>query len=134
MPGTITVGGSTFNFISLRGEPEPVGLEVQEVSRPGQNGHAYWEVGKRGRPFEMEGYADYTSASAAATSFDAMKGKQGQVASSLLDDRGRTYFDVAVLSVEKVGIRPLAGSVGGLVPAGTGFALLIVRFRLQSTK
>src|SRR4051812_22950846 len=131
---TIVVGGATFNFITLRGEPEVVGVERQEVSRPGVNGHAYWEEGKRGRTFVMEGYLDYTTLVAAAIGFDAMKAKQGQIASSVSDDRDRPYNNVAILAVEKVAIRPIAGNIGGKISTGNAQALLIVPVHMQSTR
>lgn len=131
---TLIVDGATFAFITLRGEPEGVGLELQEVTRPGENGHAYWEMGKRGQVFVMEGMLDYTTLVAAAIGFDSMKAKQGKMVTTLTDDRNRPYNNVALLGVEKVSIRPIGANVGGVGPAGTSFALLVVRFHLQSTK
>jgi len=130
---SIQVDGATFSFISLRGEPEPVGMEVEVVTRPGVNGHAYWEDAKRGRPFDMEGYVDKGSFSDAASAFELMKAKQGKVG-TVTDDRGRIFLNVAILGVERVSIRPVAGSVGGLLSAGSAAALLVVRFRMLSSK
>lgn len=130
---TITIDGTTFTFFTLRGEPEPVGLEVEPISRPGVHGHAYWEDAKRGRPFEMEGYADYASFTDATASFNSMKSKQGKIG-TVVDDRARIFLYVAVLSVERVSIRPVSGVVGGLLASGAAKALLIVRFVMQSTK
>ena len=133
MPSSITVDSTSFNFISLRGEPEPVGLEVFDVSRPGENGHAYWEDAKRGRTFQMEGVVDQPSFTDAATAFDSMLSKQGKLA-TVVDDRGRIFLNVMLLAVERIGIRPVSGGVGGLLPDGTAAALLLVRFVMQSTR
>ena len=130
---SVTLDGSVFNFIALRGEPEPMGVELEEVTRPGESGHAFWEDGLRGRPFEMEGLADHATLSAAATSFNQMKAKQGRSA-SLVDDRGTNYSNLVCLGVEKVSIRRIGGSVGGLQPPGAALALLVVRFRFQTAR
>jgi hypothetical protein len=132
MAASITVSGSTFQFITLRGEAEPLGMILEDVTRPGENGHAYWEMGKRGRVFEMEGKADYTTLSAAATSFDSLKSKQGKLA-TVVDDRGKSWSNVMLLDVEKAGLRPLISAAGGL-QSGAGRALLVVRLRLQVTR
>src|SRR5688572_1753878 len=124
MASSISVDGSTFNFIVLRGEPEPVGLELEVVSRPGVNGHAYWEDAKRGRPFEMEGMIDFTSHALAETTFASLKAKQGKVATAVVDDRNKSWSNVVILSVEKVANRPIRGNVGGKVVDGTAVALL----------
>jgi len=130
---SISSDSQTFNFITLKGEMEPLGMVVEDVTRPGVNGHAYREDARRGDVFEMVGFADYTSHTLAESSYASMKARQGKLA-TVTDDRNTIAQNVMILSVEKVANRPIRGNIGGLTVAGSALALLVVRFRLQRTK
>jgi hypothetical protein len=133
MPGgSITCNGSTVNFITLKGEVQALAPVVDDVTRPGVNGHAYWEAGSRGRPFEMVGYLDCATTSSARVFYLAMAAWRGKLA-SFMDDYGLTGQNAMMLEVEKLRIVPLRSPVGGTLGGGAT-VLLIMRFLMQMTR
>jgi hypothetical protein len=63
MPASLVVNATTFNWITLRGEVEPLGMVLEDVTRPGVNGHAYRQVGQRGQAFDDASGSPTTRAS-----------------------------------------------------------------------
>lgn len=139
MPASITYEGGVANFLSLRGSPAGVGQAVEDLTRPGVNGHAYRKAGRRGAPFVMIGTADCLTAAEAklilhgVSGVDGLVGKaQGSIV-SVVDDFARTWANVVLLEVEPLEERKIAGAVGGLNGI-SGTVLLVVRFVMQMTQ
>jgi hypothetical protein len=133
MSASLIVNATTFDWISLRGEVEPLGMVLEDVTRPGVNGQAYRQVGQRGQAFEMVGVADYASLAAANTAYASLKALVGSPGSIIDDYAITSSLNIILLDVRRLGIRPVRSAVGGLL-AGSGQALLTVRMTLQRVK
>jgi hypothetical protein len=123
--------GGAFTFITLKGEIQSVAQTVDDITRPGVDGHAYRQRGKRGRIFEMIGLRDYLTHGAAAAEYVNLMALQGTLV-GVTDDRGATAAAVMVLEVERLALEPMIRTVGGLVANST--YLMMTRFLLQSTQ
>jgi hypothetical protein len=132
MPASLTVGGVVFQWISLRGEVEPLSMLLEDVSRPGVDGHAYRQEGRRGRIFQMLGTADCATLALASAAHATLKARVGNAA-AVVDDYGVMTTDLMLLDAERLRISPIAGVVGGLLGGG-GQALLRVRLVLQKMR
>lgn len=115
-------------FISLRGLVQPVMMAMEDVSRPGVDGHAYRHMALRSPPFEMLGIVDCDDFPAARSLIETLSELQGFTV-TVVDDFGTTFSNVMVLRVEPDQIRPALVAVGG-VSSGKA-ALLTIRLQLQ---
>ena len=123
--------GGAFTFITLKGEIQSVAQTVDDITRPGADGHAYRERGKRGRIFEMIGIRDYLNHAAAVAEYANLIAIQGQIV-GVTDDRGATAAAVMVLEVERLALVPMIRTVGGVVANST--YLMTTRFLMQNTQ
>lgn len=128
---TPSAGGGPFTFITLKGEIQSLAKVVDDVTRPGVDGHAYRENAKRGRIYEMVGLRDYLDNAAAVAEYADLMALQGTIV-TVIDDRGATAQNVMVLEVERLALEPMLKSVGGLVANST--YLMTMRFLMQNTK
>ncbi len=128
---SITHNGTPYEFLSLRGEVQTPGQIVEDITRPGVDGHAWRRAGLRGRPFDLVGERDVSNASAAKSDMLAMQSMRGRVV-TLYDENGSYYGEVTCLDVEKLGEKRIAGAIGGITSNAT--ILLSVRFTLQLGK
>lgn len=124
MPASI----NTIPFVTLKGQVQRAGLVVEDVTRPGVDGHAYRELARMGKPFEMIGMRDCLTFTTANAVYDALLLMQGTLV-PVTDDYGAVFTGVMLLEVEKLELRPIRTPVGG-VEAGS-LAWLVVRFLMQ---
>jgi hypothetical protein len=122
--------GGPYTFITLKGEIQSVARTVDDITRPGVDGHAYRENGKRGRIFEMFGLRDYLNHAAALAEYLNLQALQGQIV-AVTDDRGGSAAAVMVLEVERLALEPMIKTAGGLVANST--YLMTTRFLMQNT-
>lgn len=125
-------GGPSFDWITLKGEGELLGMALEDVSRPGVKGHAYREDAKRAEPFWMTGSADYASLALANLAYADLKASVGKPA-TVLDDYGVTWLNLMLLRVDCIRKIPVRNAVGGLL-GGAGQALLVARMLFQVCK
>jgi hypothetical protein len=132
MPGgSITSGANTFDFITLRGTPQSQGMIVEELPRPGVDGQAYRELGRRAEPFEMIGVRDVESDAAARHWIVALRQLQGTLV-TVTDDFAITTPNVMLLLAAPLERKPLLAAAGGLTTGAT--RLVILRFLMQLTQ
>ena len=122
-----SIGGRT--FISLQmGDIAPKGMGVEEVSRPGTDGHAFAQTGQMSPETSAISIADFTdpfSLNAELALYMALKGTLATVVS----DVGLSKSNVMVLDVQLArGHQRGSTAVGGRV---AGDYLLTCRWRLQ---
>lgn len=134
MPSSLTksqieVGSTTFDFISLRGEPSGLQERVEEITRPGVDGHAYAMVGMKAERFEMIGSRDYDDFADAKADLASMEAALPGELVTLYDDFGVEYENVMVFDVQKIELRPALTAVGG--KSTSKGALMRVRFVMQ---
>lgn len=101
----------SYEFSSLQGPDVPAyGEVVEELSRPGIDGHTFRLIGKRGSPFQLQTVATFESekdAKDAVANFSALQG------SFITLERGsQSFANVIVLSVANA-IFPLGSSTDG---------------------
>ena len=138
MPAITANDFTEFAFITLKGEPRSIGKTLEEISRPGVDGHAFRVSAKRSPPFEMIGVRDFDDSLALDNFYGEMISKiQGQLC-SYVDDFGSTNgslggdpFTVICHEVEPLPRRKIATAVGGLSTNKT--VLGAFRFVLQLT-
>jgi len=132
MPGgSIASGSSTYDFISLRGQPQSQGMMLEELARPGVDGQAYRQVARRAQPFQMIGVRDVADDSAARDLIVTLKSMQGQTV-TVTDDFGITTPEVMLLQVELLDRKPIVASAGGLTSGAT--RLVTLGFIMQLTQ
>jgi hypothetical protein len=122
-------GATWYPFITLQGQPEVLSQRAEDISRAAVTGTAVRQIGQRGDLFQMIGIVDCDSASAAQTTYSALKGLQANVLDKLLDDHGTEYEHVICWEVQKLAAQSLLAAAGGL-STSKGY-LLTVRFVLQ---
>lgn len=128
---SITNGSTTYNLITLDGEAQPLGLMLEDVTRPGVNGHGFRELARHADPFAMVGWLDVNNNAACKTTFDAMVAAYAGKIVTVVDDQAASHTNLVCLKVERVDSYRLITAVGG-VSVSKG-AMLAVRFTLQST-
>lgn len=128
---SISNSAATYAFITLRGQVQPLRLMVEDITRPGVNGHAFREMARHGDPFELTGVTDVNSLADAKTAFDAMVSAWSGRLVNVVDDLGATHANLMCLNVERVESFKLLRAVGGV--SNDKGAMLIVRVTLQST-
>ena len=114
-----SIGGNS--VISLRGQIDSgEGERLENITRAHVDGVAFRKVGKRGAPFAMTSLVDCASASAAKSTFGTYKALEGTL-TTVVDDAGNSWSNVAVLNVRRNSIRQVYTPVGGV--AGGGWLL-----------
>ena len=109
------------------------GLTVAEITRPGVDGHAFREQGKRGAAFQVITTADFADAATAEAELAIYKALQGTLV-TVVENDATSHANLCVLSVDLVAKRPVAAIAGGLVADGGGTVLLVCRWVLQPTE
>ena len=102
----------TVTFTTMRGEPAGIGDEVQDVTRPGVDGHEIRRRGKRGRLFRVRTAADFTTAANARAAILDYHKLRGDVV-TLTDAHAVDWTEVLVSEVRTMLYRQGATIVGG---------------------
>lgn len=101
------------NFVTLHGQIEPLGLQVESITRPGVDGHAFRRIGKRAEPSVLTGLLDVVDAAAVTAALAAYRATQGTIV-TVVDGRGVTTNNVVVVMVKVIETRPVGVTSGGL--------------------
>jgi hypothetical protein len=128
----ISANAGVFDFISLRGPVNRIRQTLQEITRPGVDGHAYRLTGRRGDPFEMTAIRDFDrevdgSSAALQAQIVSLQQACGTLA-TVLDDFGNSYSSVMILDVQLVDQKPATKSAGGM---GTLPDRIVASFRVR---
>ena len=102
------------SFISMEGLPDEVGEELEEITRPNTDGHAYRELGKRSDPVWLQTVKDVADEATAHTRAATYKGYAGTL-KTITWPTGRETPNCAILKVKIDRIK-----VGALGEGGTG--------------
>ncbi len=117
----------------MQGQPADLGLAVEDVKRDGVDGQAWRLLDRRAEPFELTAICDCDDFVSANKTYTDILAVQGSLV-DWIDDYGTIRFDLMLLHVERVALRPIiAGSAAGGVSTGK-LALLTLRLRLQASK
>jgi hypothetical protein len=122
-----------YPFIALHGSVQLAGMVLEDITRPGQDGRAFRQVGVRAEPFEMVGIFDRGEGT---SPYDANPLRLSQLRGKLVtvfDDHGTQFDDVVILEVAKVDEQRISTMVGGLMDTGVATTLESVRFSMIST-
>ena len=124
------IGSVQFRTIG-RFAPDPLGTTLEEISRPGADGHEYRDQGERSEPFTVTALVDVTSAANAAAMVETVKALQGTLV-TVYDDRAQQYDDVCVERVRCQGIREVKTAVGYLNATPTHDVAFEVTLRMTT--
>jgi hypothetical protein len=128
---SITDGTTSTNFITFKGQVQKLGMHLEDVTRPGVDGHAFRKESQKSATFQLEGRRDVDNNAAAGTLFATLKSTyQGKIV-TVVDDMGTTHTNLVCLDVERVDSFTLLRAVGGVSTSKGAF--LAVRFTLQAT-
>lgn len=112
----------------MTGQTNQLQAQLEEITRPGVDGTAVREVGRRADPFEVVAMVDVNDIAAADAKADALQALQGTIC-GFTDAYGVNQGNVIVIRAQRVDIKKLVAASGGLsVSKG---ALVIFRFVLQ---
>jgi hypothetical protein len=130
----ITVDATDYEFTLLvAGEVDQLGELVEEITRPGIDGHAYRQLGLRAEPFDLTALVDIeddSSTDPIQARMATYKSLQGSLC-DLEDGFGETYSNLMILGVRLLSAQALVGSVGHI--SNDPAYLLSVGFTLQAT-
>lgn len=104
-----------YPFVSMSQFPIAEKSSIEIESRPGVNGLYFWDTGKRGRPFQVQTFADVFNVESAGLLMTQYEQEIGKVVPVMFAGifMPNQYM---VIDVEPVaeGIRQVAAGVGGL--------------------
>ncbi len=97
---TPQIGAETFEI--MRGAVDVLGEAVQDITRPGVDGHGHRQMGQRAMPSVLRTMKAFTSAATAAGGLDAYKVIQGGDLVTVTYSDGQTVTNVEVLHVREI--------------------------------
>ncbi len=124
-------GPTTFTFITLGGIPTAMQERVEEITRPGVDGHAFALLGLKGEPFQLEGVRDYDDLTAAKAALASLESLLPGSLVTVYDDFERQLDYVLVLDVRPIEMRKVIKAAGG--KSTSKGAILRVVFTMQRT-
>jgi hypothetical protein len=120
-----SIGG--YSFVTKAGaDPAPPAMIVDEITRDGIDSQAYRQIAKRGQKVSWVTEADTNTPS---TLFSAYQALQGTLVTVIADDGG-SFANVMVLAVERIRVKKVLSSAGGIT--GGGY-ILTARWTMQGT-
>lgn len=128
MPGSITDGSSTVNFLTTRGRPPGPSEETQDITRPGVDGHEGRKTGVRAKAGTVQVTASASSWSDAQDAADALEALVGEIC-TFTDSGGESHPSCLLQAVRITGI----SAVGHLVGA-SGDHLVRAQLRLLDVR
>lgn len=120
-----------YQYITLIGALNPGGESLQEITRPGVDGHAWRKAGKRGPVFQLMAVKDVSTAADVTTLVDGMKGLQAADPVTIYDDQGNYMTNAKILQVDHVRTQYVATPVGGV---NVGNYLVTLRVHVQASQ
>lgn len=97
---------SSYTFDSMSGEIPIYGESVEDLSRPGLDGHTFRLNGKRGRQFQIQTLSTYSSNGEASNDIENFSSLQGSIVSLTKGDKSLAaclVLDVATSHPYKIG-------------------------------
>lgn len=119
---------TVYQFITIRQPFRELGQTVEDITRPGVDGHAFRLQGMRGEKFDMLAIRDYTDFIASDTDLDNLTDLRGSLV-KIIDDYGITHNNVLLLDVIKEKEGPALAAVGGVSGASVNSTVSLVTFR-----
>lgn len=116
-------------FLAIRGRVAKPGMAVEEITRPGVDGHAFKQIGKRAAISTLITLYDGISAADAELHISYSANLKGTIVTVVYND-GTNDQNVQVLEVEPVQVKRVATAVGGL---NNGNWLVTLRWTVQKT-
>jgi hypothetical protein len=119
MPDSIDI----WPFLSLKGNPEGPREFVEQLTRAGVDGTAFWLTGFRGRQFTLRSIVDTANLADSLNTFAAYQGLIGAGLVSLVYggwDMAGLGYQVMVVDVRQVRAAAIIGMVGGICPPSLG--------------
>ena len=127
----ITNNVITVEFLAItRGVINLSGVVLSEITQPGVDGHAYMDVGIRGKPFEIVTVVDLDSAAVMAAEKVLYAALQGAL-TTITDEIRNVWNNILVLDVEPIREMVLFTPVGGI--SNNAADMLVARWLLQNT-
>lgn len=103
--------GRIVTMLDLKGAPDPGGMMLENITRPGFDGVAFRQLGRRGEPFSLYCLIDEATPTSAANTRQALKDAQGQTV-TLTDNFGRVWYDLVLLRMTVIEERAIDGAIG----------------------
>jgi hypothetical protein len=125
-----SIGGVTVLF--LKGGVDLPGIQSETIERQGFDGLAYRQLGKWGREFELESWAEAVNTAGVISIANAMKSLQGFVVDFTLDN-SISYVNAMVIDVFNQNPTGIRNATGGLLTDGTQNAIQKTTFTLRFT-
>jgi len=119
------IGG--VSLISIKGRVAKLGEGIEDITRPGIDGHSYKKIGTRAPVVTLETLVDVSSAGNAEGHIDACVALKGSLVTVKYTD-GSNDEHVAVLDVEPVRVKQVKTPVGGV---NGGSWLVTMRWQMQ---
>jgi len=111
-----------YSFHQFEGQtPGGIRTELRRIVRPGVDGTAFWRIGDRAAPFQLQSLSDSLNVSVAQATMEGYRRVVGVDAVTLV--HSSKYWSVVVLDLQEVTIRAVASSSGGF---NVGPAAIIV--------
>ena len=120
-----------YEFITIGGSLQGTAESLQEITRPGVDGHAYRKAGKRGRVSELNPVVDVASAADAAALVVNVLALVAADPLTIYDDQGQSLSNVKVVSADHLRTQTVATPVGGV---NGGDHLVSFRVMVQATQ
>ena len=121
----------TEEFVTLDGPIDLLGAQVEEITRPGEDGHAFVRIGDRSMPSRLISFRDEESAADVQTRIAWYKEFEGDLA-DIVDGLGNIYSNVLIRKVEVLEARAVGTVSGGLTAAPTH--ILRCAWEVQATE
>ncbi len=125
--GVPSIGG--FSLTELQGAINPMGTNIQKVTRSGVNGVAYRKIGDQPFPTSHNSISDHTTKGSAETAIANYLGLKGTLV-TVLDPGGTSHTNIMVLQVIALAVKPVANAVGGV---NAGSWVVFAEWTLEST-
>jgi len=117
----------------LRGTGDELGLQLEDITRPGVDGHAFGELGKRADVSPLLTVLDVASVADAETEYAACKALEGQIG-TVKYGSGEEVVNVVVLKVRKVRAPQSLPVAVGSARVNDGNVLLWLEWLVQQKK
>lgn len=120
-----------YSFVTFRGSINPLAEEIEIITRPGVDGVAAKQMGKRAQAATILTEVDVLDAAALTTLVAGYRAIRGSLV-TVVDGAGRTHTNILVADVRHVRTQGITAHAGGLVADST--LLVGAEWVLQATE